>query len=138
MNKNFQFFNKIVNSDNDFDITKIRATFENTIKNIIINNSFNEEINDDNFSKILEYKILKSYISKIINTNIEIEEFLINLRSYIVDKVINDNDTEINNDSFVDLLGAITIQCYQNEYIWKINKNDLENKNKIIKNFGRY
>ena len=41
--------------------------------------------------------------------------------------------TEINNDSFVDLLGAITIQCYQNEYIWKINKNDLENKNKIIK-----
>ena len=61
MNKNFQFFNKIVNSDNDFDITKIRATFENTIKNIIINNSFNEEINDDNFNKILEYKILKNY-----------------------------------------------------------------------------
>tara|TARA_B100000212_G_scaffold330787_1_gene297372 strand:- start:822 stop:3257 length:2436 start_codon:yes stop_codon:yes gene_type:complete len=132
MKKNFQFFEKIVNSDNDFDLTKIKATFQNTIKNLIINNSFHEKINDENFRDILKYKILKNYISEIINTNIEIEDFLINLRSYIIDKAVNDR-YENNNDSFIDLLGAITIQCYRNEYIWKVNKIDSKNKSKILK-----
>ena len=134
MKKNFQFFEKIVNSDNDFDLTKIKTTFQNTIKNLIVNNSFHKNINDENFRDILKYKILKNYISEIINTDIEIENFLINLRSYIIDKALNES-FENNNDSFVDLLGAITIQCYRNEYIWKVNKSDSKNKSKILEIF---
>ncbi len=132
MKKNFQFFEKIINSNNDFDLTKIKETYQNTIKNLITNNSFDEKINDENFKNILKYKILKNYVSEIINTNLEIEDFLINLRSYIIDKALND-DNEKNNDSFVDLLGAITIQCYRNEYIWKLKESDSKNKSKILK-----
>lgn len=137
MRKNFQFFEKIVNSENNFDLSKIKTTFQNTIKNLIVNSSLNEEINDQNFNKILEYGILKNYISEIINTDSEIEEFLIKLRSYIIHKIINDKNNEINEEpyknSLTELTAAIALQCYQNEYIWKTNESDLENKSKVIK-----
>ena len=81
----------------------------------------------------LDDEIILSFLSKGLITNLFIEDFFQKVRSSIAGKFAN--SLIINPDDYqksIPILIAIANQCYRNEYIWEINKEDKRNLKLIV------
>jgi len=133
--KNYAFFQKALREENPENFIALRGTANHTFKNLINKRFQNQEMDQEILKQIFSIEIFSNFISKIANTNVVIEDFLIKVRSYILHIVANESFSKADSDldivSFKNFLGSLALQCHHNEYIWNLSSQDLKNLDKI-------
>jgi len=133
--KNAAFFLKLMEEDNPESFLALRGTATNTLKNIIEKKYQNKKLDQELLEEIISIITLNNFISKLANTNVAIEDFLINVRSFILqiiaDESFNKDDSKLDIASLKNFLGSLALQCQHNEYIWNLSSEDLKNLDKI-------
>ena len=136
--ENYSFFLKSFEDESDLNIEKIKSTTQNTIKNFILNNGLKDnEINIETLKNIASQNYMMKFISKIYISSIIVEDFMIDIRSFLLELIANNDLEEIKEEIdisiLINLISSIALQCFHNEYIWTLKKDDLKNKEKIKK-----
>ena len=125
---NFAFLNKKM-EDETFNPKTLHYPNQKMIKSAIDNH---DKINKENLKKIIGLDFIISFLKRDMIDDIEIEEFLIKIRSLCLSLIAN-NDEIIKNNLFQNFIGVLAIQCNKNEYIWETSDNDIKNKNVLLK-----
>ena len=133
--KNSAFFFKIMEENNPQNFMALKSTAIDTLRNMIEKKYQNIELDQELLGEISSITILSNFISELANSHIIIEDFLINVRSFILqiiaDESFNKNDSDLDNISFKNFLGSLALQSHHNEYIWSLSSKDLKNLDKI-------
>ena len=125
---NFDFLNEKMD-DETFNPKTLHYPNQKMIKSAINNHN---KINKENLIKIIDLDFLVNFLKRDMVDDIEIEEFLIKVRSLCISLIVN-NDEIIKNKLFKNFIGALAIQCNKNEYIWETNDDDIKNKDVLLK-----
>ena len=119
INKNFVYLEKLCN-EKVINFRQIKATIQNYSKNL-----FDKIISQklDEIEIISNDIITKSFLRELFIDNIDCENFLIECRKKV--SMLYENSSEIFNKAMVrDLAYSLAMQCYHNEYIWEISKDE--------------
>ena len=133
--KNGVFFLKAMEENNPQNFIPLRITATSTLKNMIERKYQNKELDHELLGEVISIGLLSNFISKLANTNVFLEDFLINVRSFIIqiiaDESFNEADSNLDSVNFKNFLGSLALQCHHNEYIWSLSSDDLKNLDKI-------
>lgn len=125
---NFSFLNEKM-EDETFNPKTLHYPNQKMIKSAINNH---DKINKENLKKIINLDFIINFLKRDMIDDIEIEEFVIKLRSLCLSLIAN-NDEIVKDKLFKNFIGALAIQCNKNEYIWETNDDDIKNKDVLFK-----
>tara|TARA_B100001540_G_C15804495_1_gene641399 strand:- start:132 stop:2570 length:2439 start_codon:yes stop_codon:yes gene_type:complete len=129
LKKNNEYLKEIL-EENPFYSESIKTTLANYATNFF--NHYQKELNSDfvsnQFLEILSKdKIINFHICNCVNTSIQYEKILIEIRSELLEAITRNESYIKENPHIESLITSIASQCYLNEYIWEIKTKDLEN-----------
>ncbi len=119
LNKNFTYLEKLC-TKNEINFNLVRSTIQSYMKKL-----FEKTISEnlDEIKTIGNDIIVKSFLGELFVDDIVCENFLIECRKKIL-LTYNNSSGFLNKSSVKDASYSIAKQCYHNEYIWEVSKDE--------------